>query len=118
MYSGYSKNIPKFEKSNFEKKILSTHMRFSIFDKCYIHQNHTENLAFATRASHDVEKYLKNQNFSFSKILGDRSLRLQLPRGKGSVRMLPTQDLPWAKFMLHNSNDQISRNRFRSIARE
>ena len=40
-------------------------MRFSIVDKCNIYQNHTENLAFATRASHDFKKYLKNQFFDF-----------------------------------------------------
>ena len=33
------------------------------------------------------------------------------------MRMLLTHDLPWGKFMLHNSNGQISINRFRSIAR-
>ena len=69
------------KKMKIEKKILSTHMRFSTFDESNLYQNHTENLAFATRASHDSKKNLENQNFTFSKVVGDRSLRLQLPRG-------------------------------------
>ena len=56
-------------------------MTFSTFDKRKPYQNCKENLAFATRASHNSKKYLKNQVFTFSKLLGDRSLRLQLPRG-------------------------------------
>ena len=69
------------KKWKFEKKILGAHMRFLTFDDCNLYQNHTENLAFATRTSQNFKKYLKNQNFTFSKILGDRTLRLQLPRG-------------------------------------
>ena len=56
-------------------------MRFSSFVKCNLYQNNAKNLAFATRASHDFKKYLKNQNFTFSKMVGDATLRLQLPRG-------------------------------------
>ena len=56
-------------------------MTFSTFDKCKPYQNCKENLAFVTRASQNFKKYLKNQNFTFSKVVGDRSLRLQLPRG-------------------------------------
>ena len=56
-------------------------MRFLTFDDCNLYQNHAENLAFATRTSQNFKKYLKNQNFTFSKVVGDRSLRLQLPRG-------------------------------------
>ena len=63
------------------EKILGAHMRFLTFDEFNPYQNRTENLAFATKASLDFKKYLENQNFTFSKILGDRSLRLQLPRG-------------------------------------
>ena len=62
-----SKNIPKFEKLKFEKKMISTHMRFSTFGKCILYQNLTENLAFATRASHNFKKYLNNQNLIFQK---------------------------------------------------
>ena len=76
-----SKNIPKFKKIKFQKKNLGAYMIFSTFDKCNLYQNRKENLAFATRASENFKKYLINQNFTFSKILGDRSLRLQLPRG-------------------------------------
>ena len=56
-------------------------MRFLTFDDCNPYQNRTENLAFATRASQNFKKNLKNQNFTFSKMVGDRTLRLQLPRG-------------------------------------
>ena len=38
-------------------------MRFSSFDECNLCQNHTENRAFATRASHDFEESVKNQIF-------------------------------------------------------
>ena len=40
--------------------------------------------------------------------------------GYAVIRFLPTvegDDLPWAKFMFYNSNEQISRNCFRSIVR-
>ena len=56
-------------------------MGFLTFDDCNLYQNHNENLAFATRTSQNFKKYLKNQNFTFSKILGDQTLRLKLPRG-------------------------------------
>ena len=69
------------KKMKIEKKILSTYMKFSTFDKSNPYQNCKENLAFTTRAPEDFEKYLKNQVFTFSKVVGDRSLRLQLPRG-------------------------------------
>ena len=75
-----SKNILKFEKIKLEETIISAHMRFSSFDECNLYQNHTENIAFATRASGLFKKYLGNQNLTFSKTLGDRSLRLKLPR--------------------------------------
>ena len=55
-------------------------MRFLALNDCNLYQNRTENLAFATRASLDSKKYLKNQIFTFSKVVGDRCLRLQLPR--------------------------------------
>ena len=61
--------------------MLDAHMRFSTFDECNLYQNHTENLVFATRDSHNLKKNLKNQNFTFSKVVDDRCLRLQLPRG-------------------------------------
>ena len=79
---------------NLIKKNLSTHMRFSNFDECNLYQNHNENLAFAIRTSQNFKKYIKNQNFIFSKVVGDRCLSLQLPRGQGSARMLLTHDLP------------------------
>ena len=69
------------KKSKFEKKNLGTHMRFSTFDECNLYQNHSENIAFATRVAHNFKQYLKNQIFTFSKVVGDRCLRLQLPRG-------------------------------------
>ena len=68
------------KKMKFEKKNLSAHMRFLTFDDCNLYQNRNKNLAFATTASHNFKKYLKNQNFIFSKVVGDRCLRLQLPR--------------------------------------
>ena len=78
-------NVRKSSRSSknlkLQKKNLSTHMIFSIFDKCNLYQNRKENLAFATRVSHHFKRYLKNQIFTFSKVVGDRSLRLQLPRG-------------------------------------
>ena len=61
--------------------MLGTYMKFSIFDKRNRYQNRKENLAFATRANENVNKYIKNQLSIFQKLLGDRSLRLQLPRG-------------------------------------
>ena len=70
-----------FEKHEIREKNLSTHMRFSTFDKCNIYQNRKENVAFATRAYADSKRYLKNKKNTFSKVVGDRSLRLQLPRG-------------------------------------
>ena len=78
--------IPKLYSKMFEKhpevrKNESTEMRFSNFHECNLYQNHTENLAFATRTSQNFKIYLKNQNFTFSKVVGDRCLRLQLPRG-------------------------------------
>ena len=76
-----SKNIPKFGKWKFEKKNLGAHMIFSSFVDCNLYQNHTANLAFATRSSQKFKKYTKNQNFTFSKVVVDRCLRLQLPRG-------------------------------------
>ena len=69
------------KKMKIGKKNLSAHMRFCTFVKCNPYQNRTENLAFLIRAFEKLKKYLKNQNFTFSKIVGDRSLRLQLPRG-------------------------------------
>ena len=77
----FEKTPRSSKKMKFEGKKVSTHMRFLTFVKCNPYQNHKENLAFATRASADFKKYLKNQVFTFSKLLGDRSLRLQLPRG-------------------------------------
>ena len=40
-------------------------MRFSTFSNCIVYQNHTKNLAFATRAPQNFKKYVKNQNFIF-----------------------------------------------------
>ena len=68
------------KKENLRKTNLGTHMRFSIFDECNLYQNSTENLAFATRTSENFKKYLKNQIFTFSKVVGDRTLKLLLPR--------------------------------------
>ena len=79
--SNVRKTSRSSKKLKFEKKIVSAHMRFSTFDKCNLNQNHTENLAFATRTSQNFKKNLKNQNFIFSNVVGDRSLRLQLLRG-------------------------------------
>ena len=42
-------------------------MRVSIFDDCNLYQNRAENLAFATRASQNLKKNIKNQKFAFSK---------------------------------------------------
>ena len=75
------KTFRSSKKMKIEKNFLSTHMSFLTFVKCNLYQNRKENLAFATRASEKFEKCLKNQNFIFSKIVGDRTLRLQLPRG-------------------------------------
>ena len=76
----FEKHPEVHKKMKIEKKVLSTHMRFWTFVKCNPYQNRKENLAFATRTSGNFKKYLKNQNFTFSKVLGDRCLRLQLPR--------------------------------------
>ena len=57
-------------------------MRFSNFIDCNLYQIHTKNLAFAIRNSQNFKKKIKNQNFTFSKILGDRTLRLQVPEAK------------------------------------
>ena len=81
MFNFVLKTSRSSKKWKFEKKILGAHMRFLTFDDCNLYQNHTENLAFATRTSHSFKKYLENQNFTFSKVVGDRCLRLQLPRG-------------------------------------
>ena len=48
------------KKMKIEKKILSAHMRFFIFDKGNPYQNREENLAFATRAPENFKKYLEN----------------------------------------------------------
>ena len=69
------------KKMKIEKNVLSTHISFRTFVKCNPYQNCKENLAVATRSSENFKKYVKNQNFTFSKILGDRTLRLHLPRG-------------------------------------
>ena len=69
------------KKMKIEKNFLSTQMSFSTFVKCNPYQNRKENLAFATRASHNSKKCLKNIVFTFPKLLGVPTLRLQLPRG-------------------------------------
>ena len=56
-------------------------MRFSTFDKCNLYQNRNENLAFFTRAHEYVKKYLKNRFDFFLSVVGDPTLRPQLPRG-------------------------------------
>ena len=55
------------KKWKLEKKFLGAHMRFLTFDDCNLYQNHNENLAFATRASHNSKKYLKNQVFTWGR---------------------------------------------------
>ena len=57
-----SKNIPKFQKVKFQKNIIGAHVRFSSFDKCNLYKNCKENLAFATRASHEFKKYCRRSN--------------------------------------------------------
>ena len=70
---------PEVRKNEIREKKIDAHMRFSSFDECNLYQNHTKNLAFATRASHYFKKYLKKQNFTFSKVIVERTLRQQLP---------------------------------------
>ena len=67
---------PEVQKKEIEKKKISTHMRVSTFDKCNLYQNCNENLALATTAPEDYQKYLKIQVFTFSKVVSDRCLRL------------------------------------------
>ena len=66
LHSKIFEKHPEVRKKNrFQKQNLSTHMRFSTFDKCNLYQNQAKNLAFATRASQNSKKYFKNLNFTF-----------------------------------------------------
>ena len=52
------------------EKLKTTHeiMTDCVHDKCNLYQNHTQNLAFATREFLNFKKYCKNLNFTFSKL--------------------------------------------------
>ena len=59
---------PEIGEKKIEKKILGTHMRFSTFDECNLYQNHTENLAFATRTSQNFRNISKMKISLFQKL--------------------------------------------------
>ena len=86
-------------------------MIFSTFDECNLYQNHTENLAFATRDSHHFKKYLKMKISFFQKLSAIDVWDYSFPEAKDQ----------WGCFKLmtyleQNSCYTIVMIRFREIA--